>query len=93
MAVLYSPALAASWLDVPIEWVCWECGGELKWPAVYWLGARGLMLFDAAGAARLAPHLLMDSREAELAGSPEPQWRGRVAAAMRHRLKVAEHAA
>lgn len=88
MSVLYG---AADMIGVSPPWRCSDCGGAVVPPGVSWWGDQVLVLHPAC-AQRLGTHLIMDSREATLAGAPEPHWRRRAAAVVRHRLTVEEAA-
>lgn len=92
MSVLLDLADAAHWLDAPQSWTCWSCGLPLELPLVVW-HAESLLTLHADCAAQLGAHLLMDSREAQLAGKPEPHWSRRAVAVVRHRLRAQERAA
>jgi hypothetical protein len=89
LSVLYDAQLAMDWLDWTGSLICQECGGELEPPCVAWHGTT-LLLFHPSCAARIAPHLLMDSREATLAADSGPHWRRRLLAGVRHRLTAEE---
>jgi hypothetical protein len=89
VSVLYSADGTANWADRLADWGCLECGQPVEPPAVYWHG-HGLLLLHPACAARLGPHLIADAREATLAADPEPRWRRRLIAGVRHRLEREE---
>ena len=87
MSVLYGREAGIG----PAVWQCSECGRRIRRTApVYWFGALVELLLHPACATRLGVHLIADAREATLAGNPQPHWRQRSVAVVRHRLLAEE---
>ncbi len=80
MSVLY---------DVEPGQLCEECWLPVASPAVARQGWRSLVWCRLC-AKRVGLSLIADEREATLARDPQPHWRNRVVAAVRHRLQVEE---
>jgi hypothetical protein len=93
VSVLYLDDVAALGLDEVPPWACLTCGEPVWPPAVYWQGARGQAFWHGLCAIQLGLHLIGDSREAALAADPEPRWRRRQMAGVRHRLVAEERVA
>jgi hypothetical protein len=92
VSVLYDLADMQDWLDRLDSFECFFCGVQVTLPCVVWHG-NFLVVFHPACARSLGAHLIADSREAELAGDPQPHWRRRAIGTMRYRLIKEEVAA
>jgi hypothetical protein len=90
VSVLYADDLHQSWIDEPPPWTCTECADEVTPPLVYWRAGYLDLFYHRRCAAKFGAHLIADAREATLAADPEPRWRRRLIAGVRHRLEREE---